>query len=167
MYCPVNISRCLFENKKQVVMPTQGYNWPVAPGFAAVQQLWFMAWSCNGWADSLSNPIIAFSNRWSRCPWLSNLKKRGSTANLRCLVLAIMSIRRKSWSLGLIILNSTTVHVNSCKHWQKFMVHLSRVHLQANVMIPTTLPNLDEKKNGVDFHLPCDFWLQELPIFDK
>ncbi len=28
--------------------------------YAAVQQLGFTAWSCNGWADSLSNPVLAF-----------------------------------------------------------------------------------------------------------
>ncbi len=35
-------------------------SWPVAPGFAAAQQLRFTVWSCNGWADSLSNPVKAF-----------------------------------------------------------------------------------------------------------
>ncbi len=29
--------------------------------FAAVQQLRFASWSCNGWADSLSNPVLAFA----------------------------------------------------------------------------------------------------------
>ena len=48
---------------KQVVMPTQGDNRPVAPGFAAVQQLRFTALDCNGWADSLSNPVKAFASK--------------------------------------------------------------------------------------------------------
>ncbi len=30
------------------------------PMFAAVQRLYFTPWSCNGWADSLSNPVRAF-----------------------------------------------------------------------------------------------------------
>ncbi len=56
-----------------VFMPTQEYNRPVAPGFAAVQQLHFTVWSCNWWADSLSNPVRAFTREqgewtsfWSR-----------------------------------------------------------------------------------------------------
>ncbi len=49
-----------FLNQKQVVMPTQGGGQSVAPGLAAAQQLCFTAWSCKGWADSLSNPVRAF-----------------------------------------------------------------------------------------------------------
>ncbi len=43
-------------------IPIQGDNRPVAPGFAAEQQLRFTAGSCNGWADSLSNPVRPFSH---------------------------------------------------------------------------------------------------------
>ena len=35
-------------------------NLSVTPGFAAVQQLPFLVLSCNGWADYLSNPVMAF-----------------------------------------------------------------------------------------------------------
>ncbi len=45
---------CWFEHS------TQGDSRHVAPGSAAVQQLRFTAWSCNGWADFLSNPVKAF-----------------------------------------------------------------------------------------------------------
>ena len=57
------------------VMPTQWDNRTVAPWLAAVQQLRFTAWSCNRWADFLSNPVRAFM--WS----------------LACLVTAIVATR--------------------------------------------------------------------------
>ncbi len=47
-----------------ILMAIQGDNRPVAPGFAAVQQLRFMTWSCNRWADSLSNPVRAFTGSY-------------------------------------------------------------------------------------------------------
>ncbi len=46
--------------QKLVIMPTQGDNQSVTPGFAAVQQLPFLSLRCDGWADSLSNPVTAF-----------------------------------------------------------------------------------------------------------
>ena len=42
-------------------------NRPVAPGFAAVQQLRFTTLGCNGWGDSLSNPVRAFGKQ--TLPW--------------------------------------------------------------------------------------------------
>ena len=40
-------------------MPRQGDNQSVTPGYEAVQKLRFLVISCNGWADSLSNPVTA------------------------------------------------------------------------------------------------------------
>ena len=45
-------------------MPTQGDNRPVEHKFAAAQQPRFTAWSCNGWADSLSNPVRSFCSKF-------------------------------------------------------------------------------------------------------
>ena len=63
-----NASSChpyyrFFSNQKQVAMPTQGDNQSMTPRYEAVQQLRFLVLSCNGWSDSLSNPVTALELR--------------------------------------------------------------------------------------------------------
>ena len=65
---------------------TQRDNQPVAPGFAAVQKLRFMAWSCNGWADFLSNPVRAFEGPFFKMPALVLLSGKNSAFIAMCWV---------------------------------------------------------------------------------
>ena len=87
-FCSPPQPRIFFKPKTGCYAYSRGYP-TCCHGFAASQQLRFTVWSCNGWTDSLSNPVkyslltellddnysvlvemqLWQSNAWNYCMW--------------------------------------------------------------------------------------------------